>query len=301
MDTTRQYLEPIEQRLAAIAANRSSGAMELAVQAAELMTVSPPEQILRVARALLEAQPCMGPLFRVANDALLALEADQAYLGVQADQQPNGDAWKAFEAACHERFRRVESGIGAVATFSWSSTVHAWLSAARVHHPLQVFVGESRPHCEGQHLAAQLAEDGHRVIFVTDALLPSRITSCDVVLIGADAVMQEAVVNKAGSYALACAARDSGKPCLVATTSLKLLPPGLETLGFSIREDPARDVWDDAPDGVGVRNPLFEKVPQRLIDGYLLDGSFASTETALEMIADIRISSLWRGAADQSW
>ncbi len=272
--------------IAEIAADRTSGAMQLALSAAKLFADLPPEHYQAAAAELTRAQPCMAPLFRVANEALLALEDDQSYLEEPREPAPCGDDWNRFEEA-------LGVGIGAVVTMSWSSTVFAWLSAAREAHPLQVFVGESRPLCEGRHTAGMLAAKGHRVTFVTDALLPSLVDSADIVLLGADAVTRDGVVNKVGSQGLATTAHDAGKPAVVATSSLKLLPPDLEALGFVIRDDPPDDVWETAPEGVNVRNPLFECVPHRLLSGLLLDENYVTPDALLDLLPEIPVSSLW--------
>lgn len=272
--------------IAEIAADRTSGAMQLALTAAKFFADLPPEHYQPAAVELTRAQPCMAPLFRVANEALLALEDDQNYREEPCEPTPRGDDWNRFEGTLGIR-------VGAVVTMSWSSTVFAWLSAAREAHPLQIFVGESRPLCEGRHTAGMLAEKGHRVTFVTDALLPSLVASADIVLLGADAVTRDGVVNKVGSQGLAAAAHDAGKPYVVATSSLKLLPPMLEELGFLIRDDPPDDVWETAPEGVNVRNPLFECVPHRLLSGLLLDENYVTPDALLDLLPEIPVSSLW--------
>jgi methylthioribose-1-phosphate isomerase len=74
---------------------------------------------------------------------------------------------------------------------------------------------------------------------------------------------------------------------------LKLLPPDLEALGFVIRDDPPDDVWETAPEGVNVRNPLFECVPHRLLSGLLLDENYVTPDALLDLLPEIPVSSLW--------
>ncbi len=285
----------LDKIITGIAADRTSGAMQLARRASHLFADLPSERYLKVATTLIDAQSCMAPLFRVANDALLALEEDRPYEGMPKEVAVTVKHWKDFESAFIQRYQPNGAGIGALATLSWSSTISGWLEAARKAHAIHVFIGESRPLCEGRFLAGRVAEAGHKVTFVTDALLPSLVSECDVVLLGADAVTADHVVNKAGSYGLACAAKDAGKPLIVATSSLKLLPASLEELGFMIRDDSPDAVWDAAPEDVLVRNPLFERIPQRLISGYLLDEVFVAPESVSELLLAIPKSKLWAG------
>jgi hypothetical protein len=89
---------------------------------------------------------------------------------------------------------------------------------------LSVIVCESRPLCEGVTLARRLAAAGLDVTLVTDAQAGVFVREADAVLLGADAVTPQGVVNKAGSLLLALAARAAGVPVLAVATTLKVSP-----------------------------------------------------------------------------
>jgi translation initiation factor 2B subunit (eIF-2B alpha/beta/delta family) len=145
-----------------------------------------------------------------------------------------------------------------VFTLSKSGTVASVLGDLhRAGRRLCVLVAESRPGAEGARLARELSESGIRCRACDDLLLlslvppeaaprrPAGYLGSPVVLVGADAVYVDALVNKVGTRALLETARHAGVPALVLATVSKLRP-------------------DEAPKGLG---SLFETIPR---DGTLI-------------------------------
>lgn len=105
-----------------------------------------------------------------------------------------------------------------------------WESGRR----LSVLVAESRPGAEGVRLAQELAERGIRARTCDDFLLlslvpkeaaprrPPHYHGAPVVLVGADAVHPDALVNKVGTRALLETAQRAGVPAFVLATTAKL-------------------------------------------------------------------------------
>jgi hypothetical protein len=89
---------------------------------------------------------------------------------------------------------------------------------------LSVIVCESRPLCEGCAMAQRLAAAGLQVTLITDAQAGVFVEQADAVLLGADAVTPDGVVNKVGSRLLALAAKAAGVPVLAVADSLKVSP-----------------------------------------------------------------------------
>ncbi|MHC5034533.1 MAG: eIF2B alpha/beta/delta subunit family protein, partial [Planctomycetota bacterium] len=104
---------------------------------------------------------------------------------------------------------------------------------------------------------------------VTDAAATRAVEQADLVLLGADALCVDAsVVNKAGTFALCCAARAFGKETLCVATESKILPAGCEPL----MEEMGPDELGQPIPGVGIRNVYFERVPADLV-GRIVVGS----------------------------
>jgi translation initiation factor 2B subunit (eIF-2B alpha/beta/delta family) len=122
-----------------------------------------------------------------------------------------------------------------VFTLSKSGTVAAVLDdLMRAERRLAVLVAESRPGAEGARMARELAERGIRARATDDFLLlslvppeaaprrPPGYSGHAVVLVGADAVHPDGLVNKVGTRALLDTARRAGVPAFVLASSSKL-------------------------------------------------------------------------------
>ena len=128
-------------------------------------------------------------------------------------------------------------GAQRILTHSISSTV---LEVLRRLPPArtEVIVTESRPGREGWELGATLAAQGLSVSYITDAQGGLFTNQADAVLVGADALLADGtLVNKAGTYLLALAAKDQNVPFGSARRASSA-PPLLPTPSPS-RSDPA--------------------------------------------------------------
>jgi ribose 1,5-bisphosphate isomerase len=239
-------------------------------------------------RRLYAAQPMMAPLFHLVNDALLVMESaatlaetecrvrqvTQAFLRQldQAQAQLLATAWPLLVKAPR------------ILTFSYSSSVLAVLQAAQARHlPLQVFCTEGRPIMEGRRMAQQLAAAGIPVTFGIDAAVSAFAAQADLVLIGADGIACDGVVNKIGTTGVALAARTSGVPCYVLAGRQKWFPLALSasTVG---EPKPPDEVWPDPPAGVRLWNAYFECTPLDLFRGFIGEqGVLAPQELVIEL------------------
>ena len=184
----------ILDRIRELAADRTSGAAELALRAAELLSIARTEELREAARALLSAQPAMASVYNAAQAALAGrLEQFVARLRCSGEVI-------AGRAAEHVRGK-------VVLTHSFSSTV---VHALQQGIPKRVICTESLPGGEGGRTAALLHGE-----VIADAAVYSALSDADIVLVGADAVTPDAVINKVGTAMVALAARERGKPAWV--------------------------------------------------------------------------------------
>jgi translation initiation factor eIF-2B subunit delta len=97
--------------------------------------------------------------------------------------------------------------------------------------------------------------------------------------IGADAVTDQGVVNKVGSYAAALAAREHSVPVYALAHRRKFMPAA--TPALTIAEQPPSEVWDAPAPGVRPRNIYFEVVPLSFVRGIVVeDAVLGPTEAA---------------------
>ena len=240
-------------------------------------------------RAAQAAQPSMALVHQLAARALEVADAGLARGDRPADLRAQlartcaaeRDDLRAAEAEVARTAGRLVTERGAwIATLSSSGAVReALLELQRRGREPRALVGEGRPLLEGRALAAALAAAGLPVWLVVDAALPLLLSQARMVWLGADAVTDQGVINKVGSFATALAAREHSVPVYALAARRKFLPAA--TAALRIAEMPAAEVWDAPAHGVQPRNVYFEAVPLALVRGVVVEGEvLGPTEAA---------------------
>jgi translation initiation factor 2B subunit (eIF-2B alpha/beta/delta family) len=252
----------------AVRNDHSSGAAEIAGQALAILERSfPLRRVVQAAQALCRAQPSMAPVW---NAAIHAVAADG-----------NAEAFAAYADRVRRAaaaLTRFASGLFAdsgrqplhILTLSASGSVVRVIETLSQTRRVTVSCSESRPALEGRQLTTRLSALGIRVVHYADAALALGLEGADAVLVGADAVGPDALINKTGTLMLGAAAAINGVPMYVVATRDKFAMPALWP-HLTVREGRPEDIWDAAPAGTVVRNPYFESVPLDLISAIISD------------------------------
>jgi translation initiation factor 2B subunit (eIF-2B alpha/beta/delta family) len=241
---------------------------------------------LREAQA---AQPTMALVHQLAARAVDVVDAalrredspaatrDSLMASCTAERDDLAASNRAITRLARELVTERESWI---ATLSSSETVReALLQAHEAGRAPRALIGEGRPRLEGREMAAGLAAAGIPIWLVADAALPFLLGNTSMVWLGADAVTENGVINKIGSYAAALAARDQSVPVYALASRRKFLPAA--TPALRIVEQPPAEIWEDPPEGVRPRNVYFEMVPMALLRGIVVeDGVLGASEAA---------------------
>ncbi len=212
-------------------------------------------------KALVSAQPSMATLLNLCNRVLLFVEAgelDRArnFLAEETKERSSYlDAMTDRVLPLLQRSRRL-------VVFSYSSTVTSILLRCGLRVPVLAHVGH--PLEDGVKSAEVLAENGFDVTLTSDLCLAGMLVPGDTVLTGCDALLRGGIVNRAGTYPLALAARHKRVPLVVVTEENKILHPDLE---------PLHQLRAASPEELGVRGGAytihhfyFETVPPQLVD-----------------------------------
>jgi translation initiation factor eIF-2B subunit delta len=241
-------------------------------------------------RAAQAAQPSLALIHQLAARALDVIEtgiargdspADlRAHLALSCDAERE-DLRKSREAVAAQAASLVTEREGWIATLSSSAAVRdAFLAAHRAGRKPRALIAEGRPRFEGRALAAALAAEGIPVWLVVDAALPLLLSQARMLWLGADAVTEQGVINKIGSFAAALAAREHSVPVYALAERRKFLPA--KTGALRIVEMNPDEVWDAPAEGVRPRNVYFELVPMPLLRGVIVeDGALGGTEAAV--------------------
>jgi translation initiation factor 2B subunit (eIF-2B alpha/beta/delta family) len=264
----------LDELLAALENDNRSGAAELLGRAADVFArlradhsdtadSSKAQQAAgETAVALIRAQPDIAPLVRLADAALTAAgRAGGAQDALRAAERSAHDfiarAARAAEQTATHAARLIDDGA-VVLTHSRSSTVLAALKQARRDgRGFRVIVTESRPMLEGRALAEALAAEALHVTLIADAAAALMMAEADCLIVGADRVTPEHLVNKIGTRMLALAARERGVKVFALGDTSKFIAgwPAPQA------DHQAAEVWRDAPPQVEILNRYFEPTP----------------------------------------
>jgi translation initiation factor eIF-2B subunit delta len=288
---SNSYLDKLED----LKSDHSSGAWVIAQKAVSCLEALTSEkfgeesgelvpELEKVASEILKAQPSMAQLTNLFNAIFMTIEQETSDDPVVLSRKIAGEAKRFDENAKRtvsqvaQRGAELISDDGIVLTHSNSSTIFESIKKAHEQgKSFQVILSESRPVCEGRERANELSKLGIQALYLIDAAIGMGVERADVVLLGADSLSENSLVNKIGSTAICLLAREAVVPCYAACVSSKFTPQKLAPKKEPLRE--SKQVWDNPPAETVVENYYFDEVPLDLFTGVITeDGIFTATE-----------------------
>lgn len=178
----------------------------------------------------------------------------------------------------------IRAGM-AVFTHCHSSTaVGILLEAHRRGVGFRVFNTETRPRFQGRTTAKELAGAGIEVTHMVDSAAKYALDGADLFLFGADAILPSGyLINKVGTGIFCVVASRYDVPTYCATHTLKVVR---DVADEAVEERAPEEVWPEAPPGVLVFNPAFDKVHLKYVTAFI-------TERGL--VKDVLAAPPWRG------
>jgi len=150
---------------------------------------------------------------------------------------------------------------------------------------IRVVVTETRPKLQGSRLTAyELKRDGIPFTLITDSMVGYVMSKrlVNKVVVGADRIMRDAVVNKIGTYSIAVQAHEHNIPFYVAapTSTFDLTHFSQDII---IEERDPKEVThfgseSVAPKGIKVLNPAFDITPLKYVSAVICERDILSTE-----------------------
>jgi translation initiation factor 2B subunit (eIF-2B alpha/beta/delta family) len=254
--------EALSQQIEKLRYNRTSGALDLAIDAIELAEgwIAAERAPAELAREIARMHPAIAAVTNVAR----LLESDRSDLSqrlAQAKQSlVNGNR------LIGENLRALIAPNATVITLSNSTTVRDVLIALGVR---SVYVLESQPGGEGKQLAealrdglkarSRLASRQDLVHLVPDSAVGNIVPRVDCALVGVDTILRDgAILHKVGTLPLALCCQRFGKPFYAGGHSFK----------FTERESTGLPEPDEA-----LESQLFDCTPADLITKIVTEGA----------------------------
>jgi methylthioribose-1-phosphate isomerase len=153
---------------------------------------------------------------------------------------------------------------------------------------IRVIADETRPLLQGARLTAwELMRDGIPVTLITDNMAAHVMSKglVNLVVVGADRIVQDAVFNKIGTYCVAILAKEHKVPFYVAAPK-STFDLTRKAVDVTIEERKPEEVThiagkQIAPSGVPVFNPAFDATPLKYVTGIICeDGVYGKADFA---------------------
>ncbi len=167
---------------------------------------------------------------------------------------------------------------GELATVEYGTALAPVRVAWEQGKKIKVIADETRPLLQGARLTAyELMRDGIPVTLITDNMAAHIMSRglVDLVIVGADRIVQNAVFNKIGTYGVAVLAKEHGIPFYVAApkSTFDLTRRAADVTIEERKPDEVTHIGgvQIAPTGVPVFNPAFDATPLKYVSGIICE------------------------------
>jgi len=143
---------------------------------------------------------------------------------------------------------------------------------------IKVIADETRPLLQGARLTAyELKRDGIPVTLITDNMAGYVMHKglVNKVIVGADRIVQDAVVNKIGTFSVAVLAHEHGIPFYVAApkSTFDLAHKASDVVIEERKPEEVTHIGSHqiAPEGINVMNPAFDITPLKYVSAIICE------------------------------
>jgi methylthioribose-1-phosphate isomerase len=167
---------------------------------------------------------------------------------------------------------------GSLATVDYGTALGVVRAAVEEGKKVEVFADETRPKLQGARLTCyELKRDGIPVTLISDTMVGYAMSKglVDKVVVGADRIVRDAVLNKIGTYNVAVLAKEHGIPFYVAapTSTMDSKITSDEAVIEERNPEEVTNVRSEriAPEGVKVLNPAFDITPLKYVTAIITE------------------------------
>lgn len=153
-----------------------------------------------------------------------------------------------------------------------TNVINALIYAKKKGKKFEIYNTETRPLFQGRKTAKELRKVGIKVTMFVDSALGVALSKeqgtkkVDKVFLGADALLKNGIINKIGSEVICQIAKNEKIPVYVIADSWKFTKSKVP-----IEQRELNEVWGRAPKNIRIKNPAFEFVPKKYINGIVSD------------------------------
>ena len=174
---------------------------------------------------------------------------------------------------------------GALATVEYGTALGVIRAAFEQGKKIEVIATETRPLLQGARLTAyELKRDGIPVTLITDNMVGYVMQNSlvDKVIVGADRIVQDAVINKIGTFTVAVLAKEHNLPFYVAApkSTFDLDRKSSDVIIEERKSEEVTSIGSQriAPEGVKVLNPAFDVTPLKYVTAIICESGILYKE-----------------------
>jgi len=166
-----------------------------------------------------------------------------------------------------------------------SSVTHLLKRAKRDGKSFEVICTETRPVFQGRLTAKEMSELDVKTTLIVDSAARFFMNQVDLVIIGADAITSQGnVINKIGTSMIALVAHEARTPFYVVSELLKFDPATMYGDYEKIEERSPKEIWEEPPKNITIRNPAFDVTRRDFIHGIICEEGIISPHSIIEVI-----------------
>ncbi|WNZ29929.1 MAG: S-methyl-5-thioribose-1-phosphate isomerase [Candidatus Bathyarchaeota archaeon] len=260
---------------------------ELEESAALLRTTRPTAVNLfwAIDRVMKKAQETKGTKEQIAEAVV-----NEANIMADEDVETNRKMGK-FGATLIEEGDTVltHCNAGSLATVDYGTALGVIRAAIEEGKNIQVISCETRPRQQGAKLTCyELMRDNIPVTLISDTMVGYVMSQgmVDKVVVGADRIVRDGVLNKIGTYNVAVLASEHGIPFYVAAP-MSTMDQSLSSEDAVIEERSPTEITNIgceriAPEGIKVLNPAFDITPLEYVDAVITEKGIFRPEMCLK-------------------
>ncbi|MFC1486205.1 S-methyl-5-thioribose-1-phosphate isomerase [Thermoproteota archaeon] len=178
---------------------------------------------------------------------------------------------------------------GSLATVDYGTALGVIRGAIDAGKNIKVISCETRPRLQGARLTCyELMRDGIPVTLISDTMVGYVMSRgmVDKVVVGADRIVQDAVLNKIGTYNIAVLAYEHRIPFYVAAP-MSTMDQSSTSEDAVIEERNPNEITNIgceriAPEGIKVLNPAFDITPLEFVDAVITEEGILCPEVTLK-------------------
>lgn len=183
---------------------------------------------------------------------------------------------------------------GALATVDYGTALGVVRAAWEQGKKIRVIATETRPKLQGARLTAyELKRDRIPVMLITDNMVGyvMRKRLVGKVIVGADRIVRDAVINKIGTYTIAVLAKEHDIPFYVAApkSTFDLAHTSANVIIEERRSEEVTHIGSQriAPEGVNVLNPAFDITPLKYVTAVICEDGVLRKEDLVKFESNL--------------